>query len=344
VTRPTVRDLVELVRLPAALSVPGDALTGAAAARAAAGVPGAGPGRGAWALPAASVAFYWAGMALNDYADRDLDAVERPERPIPSGRVRPGQALGLATGLTVAGLGLAAAAGGRRAMPTAVALAGVVWAYDLVLKHGPLGPVAMGAARGLDVLLGAGESPRAAALPAAVMALHTTGVTALSRGEVHGAKPATAALATAATAVAAIAAVCVAPARATLAHAIPTGAAHTGAAHTGAARTGTARTGATGTGATSAAQPGRSSAPTIRRRVLTALLATTYAAAVGTAQARAIRSPDAGTVRTATGAGIRGMMPLQAALLAAYGAPRTALGLIAAGPVARAATSVVSPT
>jgi len=29
-------------------------------------------------------------MALNDYADRDLDAVERPERPIPSGRVSPG--------------------------------------------------------------------------------------------------------------------------------------------------------------------------------------------------------------------------------------------------------------
>jgi 4-hydroxybenzoate polyprenyltransferase len=329
VTRPTVRDLVELVRLPAALSVPGDALAGAAAARAAAGVPGLGLGRGAWALPAASVAFYWAGMALNDYADRDLDAVERPERPIPSGRVRPGQALGLATGLTVAGLGLAAAAGGRRAMPTAFALAGVVWAYDLVLKHGPLGPVAMGAARGLDVLLGAGGSPRAAVLPAAVMAVHTTGVTALSRGEVHGAKPATAVLATMATAVSAIAAVCLAPARATPTHSTQTGTAHTGA---------------TGTGAASAGHPGRSRAPTFRRRALTALLATTYAAAVGTAQARAIRSPDAGTVRTATGAGIRGMMPLQAALLAAHGAPRTALGLIAAGPVARAATSVVSPT
>jgi 4-hydroxybenzoate polyprenyltransferase len=312
-----VRDLVELVRLPAALSVPGDALAGAAAARAAlrgAGRAGAGRRRHAWAMPAASVAFYWAGMALNDYADRDLDAVERPERPIPSGRVSPGQALGIAAGLTAAGLGLAAAAGGRRAMPTAVALAGVVWAYDLALKHGPLGPVAMGAARGLDVLLGAGESPRAAALPAAVMALHTTGVTALSRGEVHGAQPATAALATAVTAVSALSAVCSVPTR-TAANADANGNGN-----------------ATG------------SASTTGRRALTALLATTYAAAVGTAQARAIRSPDAGTVRTATGAGIRGMMPLQAALLAANGAPRTALGLIAAGPVARAATSVVSPT
>jgi 4-hydroxybenzoate polyprenyltransferase len=144
------------------------------------------------------------------------------------------------------------------------------------------------------------------------MALHTTGVTALSRGEVHGAQPATAALATAVTAVSALSAVCSVQAR-TVADASPRPSANGSASTTG-------------------------------RRALTALLATTYAAAVGTAQARAIRSPDAGTVRTATGAGIRGMMPLQAALLAANGAPRTALGLIAAGPVARAATSVVSPT
>ena len=55
-------------------------------------------------------------------------------------------------------------------------------------------------------------------------------------------------------------------------------------------------------------------------------------------------SPDAATVRRATGAGIRGMIPLQATLLAAHGAPRTALGLLAAGPLVRAASKVVSPT
>lgn len=320
-TRPTARDLIELVRLPAALTVPGDALVGAAAARATGrAINRTGVGR-AWALPAASVAFYWAGMALNDYADRDLDAVERPERPIPSGRVRPGQALGLATGLTVAGLGLAAAAGGRRTLPTAAALAGVVWAYDLALKHGPLGPVAMGAARGLDVLLGAGGSPRAAALPAAVMAVHTTGVTALSRGEVHGTRPPTPALAVAATAASALTAAFAKPTRATPPS--PSTPNRTIRA---------TRAGAEGT------------AVTTGRRALTALLATRYAAAVGSAQARAIRSPDADTVRAATGAGIRGMMPLQAALLAAHGAPRTALALVAAGPVVRAATKVVSPT
>ncbi|WP_375373510.1 UbiA family prenyltransferase, partial [Micromonospora sp. ATA51] len=47
------------------------------------------------ALAGASVLLYWAGMAANDWADRHLDAVERPERPIPSGRVSPPAALGL---------------------------------------------------------------------------------------------------------------------------------------------------------------------------------------------------------------------------------------------------------
>jgi hypothetical protein len=71
-------DLVELVRAPAALSVPGDALAGAAAAGTL--------GRRTVGLAAASVCLYWAGMSANDWADREIDAKERPERPIPSGR------------------------------------------------------------------------------------------------------------------------------------------------------------------------------------------------------------------------------------------------------------------
>jgi 4-hydroxybenzoate polyprenyltransferase len=58
----------------------------------------------------------------------------------------------------------------------------------------------------------------------------------------------------------------------------------------------------------------------------------------------AARTPDAATVRAATGAGIRAMIPLQAALAARAGAVGTAFGLLAAGPVARAATRVVAAT
>jgi 4-hydroxybenzoate polyprenyltransferase len=140
--------LAELVRAPAALTVPGDGLAGAAA-----GFPLG--GRTA-ALTASSVCLYWAGMALNDYVDRDVDAVERPARPIPSGRVSPRAALGTATALTAAGLAIAGAAGGTRALGVAVPLTCAVWAYDLGLKGTAAGPPVMAAARGLDIVLGAG--------------------------------------------------------------------------------------------------------------------------------------------------------------------------------------------
>jgi 4-hydroxybenzoate polyprenyltransferase len=284
---PTVRDLAELVRLPAALTVPGDSLSGAVAAGHPLGHRGA-------LMPAASICLYWAGMALNDYADRELDGVERPERPIPSGRVRPGQALGLAAGLTVAGLGLATVAAGPRVLPLAATLGSVVWAYDLALKDTATGPVAMAAARGLDVLLGAGGAS-SAWLPATLLGAHTAGVTVLSRGEVHGSTPVIASAVTAGTVAVALATV---------------------------------------------------AAPRVGRvpAIAAAALAGVYAWSVGRAQARAVSSPDAGTVRTATGAGIRGMIPLQAALAARGGAPAAALGLLAMAPVAKAAARVVSPT
>jgi 4-hydroxybenzoate polyprenyltransferase len=178
---PRLADLAQLVRLPAALSVPGDVLAGAAAG---AGTP---PPRILGTM-ASSIALYWAGMALNDYADATVDAVERPQRPVPSGRVERRTALATACGLTAAGLGLAALTGGRRALGVALPLTGLVWAYDLGLKSTPAGPAAMAGARTLNVLSGARPGHRVAALPAALLVgAHTYTVTALSRHEVSGA-------------------------------------------------------------------------------------------------------------------------------------------------------------
>ncbi|TLQ41947.1 SCO3242 family prenyltransferase [Streptomyces marianii] len=193
------RTLVELVRAPAALTVPGDVLAGAAAA-------GEAFRPRLLGLAASSVTLYWAGMALNDWADRHQDAVERPGRPLPSGRVTPGQAFALASVLTSASLGLAAAAGGRRVLlRRALPLAASVWAYDLGLKATPVGPTAMAAARGLDVLLGVPPGRTAAALPAAAaVAGHTFAVTWLSRHEVHGGTTADARTALAVTAAVAL--------------------------------------------------------------------------------------------------------------------------------------------
>ncbi|MDT0613191.1 UbiA family prenyltransferase [Streptomyces sp. DSM 40712] len=171
----------ELLRLPALFTVPGDVLAGAAATGLRAGP------RTLLAI-GSSVCLYEAGMALNDWADRAEDAAERPHRPIPSGRVRPAAALTAACGLTAAGLALAARAG-RPAVAVAVPLAATVWAYDLALKHTPAGPVAMAAARGLDLLLGAaatGGDVRAAVPSAALLGTHTLAVTAVSREETRG--------------------------------------------------------------------------------------------------------------------------------------------------------------
>jgi hypothetical protein len=291
-------DLAELVRLPAVLTVPGDTLAGAAAA----GWP---LGRRTWALSIASVCLYWAGMALNDYADRDVDAVERPERPIPSGRVLPRQALALAVGLTAAGVGAAAAAGGRRALRVAVPLAATVWAYDLAAKRTALGPVVMATARGLDVLLGGAGQAHRAAVPVAAVAAHTVGVTALSRGEVHGT--------------------------------------HRGIA---AAALGTTVAVAALAGLPRPLLPGRQhpAGGGTRSDIAAAMFAATYAVTVGRAQAAAAERPDGPTVRQATGAGVRGLIPLQAALTARTGAVATAGVLVTMGPVAKAAAKVVSPT
>ncbi len=46
-------------------------------------------------------------MALNDYCDREIDAVNQPDRPIPSGEVKPREALALMTLLSLLGLLLA---------------------------------------------------------------------------------------------------------------------------------------------------------------------------------------------------------------------------------------------
>lgn len=286
--------LARLVRLPAASSVPGDTLAGAAAA-----------GRlgrpGTWTLPVASAFLYWAGMALNDYADRDLDAVERPERPIPSGQVRPGEALAVAAGLTAAGVGTAAAGGGRHSAALAGALAATVWGYDLVLKPTRLAPLGMAVNRGLDVLMGAGDRPGAALRPALVMAAHTYGVTALSRGEVYGTRPSVAAGALACTVGSAVAAV------------TPSG-----------------------------------PRPCTRRgawcEILSGLYAGLFATRVGRAQARAVSAPVAAHAGAATGTGIRGMVPLQAALLARAGAPGTATALAVGAPLAVRASREVAIT
>ena len=111
-----------------------------------------------WPLLIASSLIYTAGMVLNDVYDFNVDLVERPSRPLPSGRIDARGAKWL--GLTLLGLGVVAAIVVSllimHVLPalTAAALAVVVVLYDRILKKTPLGPIAMGTCRMLNVLLG----------------------------------------------------------------------------------------------------------------------------------------------------------------------------------------------
>ncbi|MEJ8660962.1 SCO3242 family prenyltransferase [Streptomyces sp. MS1.AVA.4] len=339
-----LRAWAELLRVSALFTVPGDALAGAACA-------GVRPNRRTVLAIGSSLCLYEAGMALNDWADRDEDAVDRPHRPIPSGRISPAAALSAAGALTAAGLALAARAG-RAPLAVATALAAAVWAYDVRLKHTPAGPAAMASARTLDLLLGATVSqPRAfrSALPhAALLGAHTYAVTSVSRNETQGGstKAPLAAMAT----TLAIAAI---TARDATAHRSPWRATdpartparpgqHTRPAAPGAVRARSLPPTHPAPRGTGGAHPAHSAHPA--GPVVAALTTALYVRTALTPLLHAALNPSPPLTQRAVGAGIRAMIPLQAALAARAGATGTGLAVLGLIPVARRLARKVSPT
>jgi len=105
------------------------------------------------ALIAASGCLYLSGIVLNDVFDREVDAVERPNRPIPSGDVSLRFAIAMGTGLLATGVVLAFMVSSASGV-VAVALAAAILAYDSALKHTSAGPFSMGSCRLLNFTLG----------------------------------------------------------------------------------------------------------------------------------------------------------------------------------------------
>jgi 4-hydroxybenzoate polyprenyltransferase len=179
---PQLRAYLQLVRFPAVFTAMADIMLGFVLAH--------GTLSPLWefiALLIASTCLYLAGMALNDYFDRKIDAQERPKRPIPSGRISPRAALALGSCLLAAGLVCASAAGVVSAA-IAVGLAVMILAYDGFLKTTPAGPVAMGSCRLLNLLLGASsaalsfwKSPQVGI--AVAMGIYVAGITWFARRE-----------------------------------------------------------------------------------------------------------------------------------------------------------------
>ncbi len=100
--------------------------------------------------------FYTGGMFLNDAFDAGIDAVERPERPIPAGKISAREVRSYGFGLLAAGVALLYWVGHALA-PTAgpwpalggLALGAAITFYNWNHKNNPLSPVVMGLCRAL---------------------------------------------------------------------------------------------------------------------------------------------------------------------------------------------------
>lgn len=147
------------------------------------------------ALGMAMSLFYVGGMYLNDAFDRRFDAVHRPERPIPSGRISARRVFAIGFGLLAGGLALlapvaiAARAEGSPlpALGSGCALAAAIVVYDAWHKGNPASPLLMGLCRMLVYvtagLAAGGRFGAPLAAGAAVLFAYLIGLTYVAKQE-----------------------------------------------------------------------------------------------------------------------------------------------------------------
>ncbi len=179
-----VRAYLELIRLPNVFTAMADVV---------AGFLYAGGGGDDWLtlvrLAGASSCLYCGGIVLNDVCDAARDSRERPDRPIPSGRISGQAARRLAVSLFLVGLALAASVSLRAAAVGALLVVAIVL-YDGILKSTHLAPALMGLCRALNLALAMSWAPISWAMaglaPMALMWLYITSVTFFAREEAAG--------------------------------------------------------------------------------------------------------------------------------------------------------------
>jgi hypothetical protein len=140
-------------------------------------------------LSLSTIGLYAGGVAFNDIADADLDAVERPERPIPSGRAKKSKAVLMASSLLILGILFAFQVNPLSGV-IAISISICALAYDYWGKHQRIfGPINMGLCRAGNLLLGISVAPEVLgkAWPIGILPLiYVSAITMISRGEVHG--------------------------------------------------------------------------------------------------------------------------------------------------------------
>jgi hypothetical protein len=140
-------------------------------------------------LVLSTIGLYGGGVVFNDVFDAELDRVERPERPIPSGKVSEISAIWFGSALWVIGI-FAAFLVNYVASVIALCIAVASLIYDRWAKHhSVLGPLNMGLCRGLNLMLGISILPGmldSLWSLSVIPILYIAAITMISRGEVHG--------------------------------------------------------------------------------------------------------------------------------------------------------------
>ncbi|MEH1955034.1 MAG: UbiA-like protein EboC [Nostoc sp.] len=146
----------------------------------------------------ATTGLYGGGIVFNDVFDAELDAKERPNRAIPSGRVSSQNATLLGSILFAIGI-LAAFQVSLLSAAIAIFITLSCLLYNSLAKHHPFfGPLNMGLCRGSNLLLGVSAVPEIIGerwYLALIPILYIAAITAISQGEVHGGKKITGVLA-----------------------------------------------------------------------------------------------------------------------------------------------------
>ncbi|WP_158547910.1 UbiA-like protein EboC [Dyadobacter luteus] len=138
-----------------------------------------------------TLGLYGGGVVMNDVFDARLDSIERPERPIPSGRVPLQSAMTLGITLLFIGI-LSATIYSSLSGLIAIAIAFLTVIYNRFAKHHTvLGPVTMGMCRGGNLILGMSVLPDSIdkwGLIALLPIAYIGAITLISQDEVHGGK------------------------------------------------------------------------------------------------------------------------------------------------------------
>lgn len=134
---------------------------------------------------------YGGGITFNDVFDANLDALERPERAIPSGRITRTGAGVFGSVLLISGIFFAFLVNITAGI-IAIGIAVCALIYDAKAKYSDIfGPLLMGSCRGGNLLLGSSIIPSALVnlwFLAIIPVVYIGSITLVSQGEVHGGK------------------------------------------------------------------------------------------------------------------------------------------------------------